>query len=560
MSLRTRRYREAEHRAVLLDQAWERALTVAAVADEAGAAERIKMILRDKLREALERDLEQRMDRPPGQPVYAHWWEPGDPGTATEADLEAIRQARQSLARDIAENRPDDLTEDEADALIRRHGLPPSLRPRLVLGLMEAGLQAWNAAERRTLGAEPLVYTEQEAPPPPDPPSPPAAPAAPTEPVTPAVPTKPKVSKLVEPYFTRRETLDRTTHQVMNQERGTISRFMEVCGDRPVDSYNRGDIDTFLGTLRRLPTAYGKSQKDKDRSLANIIAEADAKGTERLTEKTVKRHMSALSQFFQFAVDRGHLSIALKDELTRAHRFRLDRDVRDQRDAWTSDELARLFASPVWRGSQESFRSQPGPHIIRDAKFWLPLLALFHGARLEEFADLYRRDIGCEDGTWFVRITETEDRRLKTANAERVVPLHPEVIRMGFLDYVAKTAPNPDDPLFPDLEPQGKDRKRGPRITRWFVEYRRAIGVYREGVGMHAFRHTVRTRLGDCITGYQMERHVDFMLGHGRGGSEGRQRYEKRPDVKATAKTLALLAYPEIDLSHLYVSDAVTFA
>jgi integrase len=548
MSLRTRHYREAEHRAALLDQAWERTLTTVAAVDETDAAERIKAILRDKLREALETDLKARMNRPPGQPVYAHWWEPGDRGTATEADLEAIRAARRSLARDLADNRPDDLTEDEADALISRHGLPTHLRSRLALGLMEVGLRAWDEAERRTLGTEPLIFTEQKAPSPVPVPTP--EPATASEP--PAAPPKPKLSELVEPYFARRETLDRTTHQVMNQESGTITRFKEICGDRPVDAYSRGDISTFLDTLRRLPTTYGKSPKDKDRSLADIIEEADVKGAERLTDKTVKRHLSALSQFFQYAVDLGHLANSAKGDLVENHRFRLDRGARDQRDAWTSGDLVALFGSPVWTGCHPVRRSEPGPEIVRDARFWLPLLALFHGARLEEFADLYRRDIGQDNGTWFVRITEAGGRRLKTANAERVVPLHPEIIRMGFLDYVEAKAPKPDDPLFPDLEPQGKDRRRGPRITRWFVEYRKAINVYREGIGMHAFRHTVSTRLRDGITDYQQDRHIDFILGHARGGSEGRERYDKGPGLKAVAETLALLRYPELDLSHLY--------
>jgi integrase len=359
---------------------------------------------------------------------------------------------------------------------------------------------------------------------------------------------------LIEPHFQRRATVDRATHQVMGQERGTLRRFLEVCGDRPVDCYSRGDVSTFLDTLRRLPNTYGRSPKDKDRPLTDIIAEADAKGSPRLVDKTVKRHLTALSQFFQFAVDRGYLSVAARAELVENHRFREGNAAREQRDAWTPDELKALFTSPIWTGSRQNVRSQPGPHIIRDAKFWLPLLALFHGGRLEEFADLYGRDVGCEDGVWFLRITETEDRRLKTDNAERVLPLHPEVVRLGFLDYVRDIAPTPGAPLFPDLEPQGKDRRRGPRFTRFFVNYRKAIGVYRGGVGMHAFRHTANTRLRDAISNYQQERHVNYLMGHAQGGGEGRERYDKGPGLKAVAETLALLRYPELDLSKLYVT------
>jgi integrase len=122
-----------------------------------------------------------------------------------------------------------------------------------------------------------------------------------------------------------------------------------------------------------------------------------------------------------------------------------------------------------------------------------------------------------------------------------VIPPHSEIIRLGFLDYAARIAPLPNDPLFPDLKPQGKDRKRGPRMTRWFVNYRRDVGVYREAVGMHAFRHTANTRLRDLITDYQQKRHVSYLFGHSQGGGEGRERYDKGPGLKAAAATLALL-------------------
>ena len=315
-----------------------------------------------------------------------------------------------------------------------------------------------------------------------------------------------------------------------------------------------------MGTLRRLPNTYGKSPRDKERSLADLIAEGEAKGAPRLVDKAVKRHLSALSQFFQFAVDTGHLTVAARVEMVEDHRFRAGQAAREQRDEWTGADLAKLFASPVWTGSDEGCRSQPGPAIIRDAKFWLPILAVHHGGRLEEFADLYRRDVGCDGGTWFLRITETENRRLKTANAERVLPLHPELVRLGFLEYVRSIAPNPNDPLFPDLKPQGKDRKRGPRITRWFVEYRRAIGVFRPGVGMHAFRHTANTRLRDTIAGFQQERHVNYLMGHSQGGGEGRERYDKGPGLQAAAGTLALLHFPEFSLSHLHTAGSVDLA
>ena len=272
------------------------------------------------------------------------------------------------------------------------------------------------------------------------------------------------------------------------------------------------------------------------------------------------------ASFFQHAVDLGHLTVTAHSDAFGSHRFRTETGAREQRDAWTSEELVKLFGSPVWAGHDPSYRIRPGSLITRDAKFWLPLLALYHGGRLEEFADLYRKDIICEGGVWAMRITpslvagedegdEPRERRLKTKNSKRTVPVHTELIRMGFVRYVKATAPLPRDPVFPDVLPQGAGGKRGPRVTRWFAEYRKAVDVYRVGVGMHAFRHVAITRLRNVITDWQQERHLNYVMGHATDTGEGGGRYDKGPGLKAVAATLALLRYPELDLSHLYEAD-----
>lgn len=128
---------------------------------------------------------------------------------------------------------------------------------------------------------------------------------------------------------------------------------------------------------------------------------------------------------------------------------------------WSGEELRALFASPIWTGCHRFFRSEVGSEIIRDARFWLPLLGLFHGNRLEEFAQLRREDLGQEAGVWFLHITDEDDRQLKNDQSRRKVPLHPEMIRIGFLDYVANVTQTAKDQLFPELKPGGPDNKLG---------------------------------------------------------------------------------------------------
>jgi integrase len=536
VSLHTRHLRVAEYLGDILNRAFSAKIAETRAMPAAPNAPDLAAILREHLRAELERALS------PLEPYPRMLW----PEEMLEDGLADTRRA-------LRQRDPQNM-EHVVSRLMVQHNLPEAVRHPLGIGVLEAEARIYEEALRRARGDVPALLQVEV-----DLPGQSHEPLAPSAPPPPAPTSAPMASSLVEPYFKRRETLDRSLHQVMNQDRATLRRFLEACGDRPVDAYGRGDVTGFLDTMRRLPNTYGKSPRDKDRSLLEIIAEGEEKGLPKLMDRTVKRHLSALSQFFQYALDNGHLTNAQRIELVEDHRFRENKGAREQRDAWTSQELVQLFSSPVWTGClSDHRRAEPGSMIIRDSKFWLPLLALFHGARLEELADLYGRDVFKEDDTWALRMVETEDgdgtkrRRLKTAAATRIVPLHPEMIRLGFLAYVQQTAPRPDDPLFPDLEPQGKDGKRGPRFTRWFNHYRQAVGLYREGVAMHAFRHTVRTRLGD-VAHAERERHVDFILGHGRGGSEGRTRYDKGPGLKAAAETLALLTYPEVDLGRLYV-------
>ncbi len=512
----------------------------------------IRQIIRNHLKEALESDLESRAATPFGQPVFAGGqFDPDvDP---VDLDIEIlddlIGDAREALSR-----RDFHMVRSTVDALLAEHDLPKAQGSMLALGLLEANLKFLEEARKRTLGGSSLFPLDEEI----------AGHGQPLEPrrsqiVEPpakrpsaARPEAPRFSELVEP-FTAWRALSGVRGHTLAQDKPTLRFFVELAGDKSVNDYSRSDVTRFLLSIQRFPATYGRSPVDRELSAEQLIARADDTGCERVSAKTAKRHLSVLSRFFKFCLDESYVTKAERDELVEDHEFSgSGTSAREERDTWEPEELRKLFASPVWTGCHPYFRAKAGPSIIRDANFWLPLLALFHGCRVEEFADLYRRDIQRKGTIWFVHLDDTE-RGLKNQNAKRAVPLHAEILRMGFLDYVQRMAPKEGDPLFPDLVPQGPDRKRGPRITRWFVHYRRAIGVYREGVAMHAFRHTANTRLRDVISDYQQERRVSYLLGHSKGGGEGRERYDKGPGLAALSETLNMLTYPELDFSHLWV-------
>lgn len=81
---------------------------------------------------------------------------------------------------------------------------------------------------------------------------------------------------------------------------------------------------------------------------------------------------------------------------------------------------------------------------------WAALLGLYTGARASEVGQLLTVDVGPVEGVPCVRICdEGEHQKLKTEASNRVVPLHPDLIGLGFLDYVDSLRGRGDWRIFP---------------------------------------------------------------------------------------------------------------
>ena len=108
-----------------------------------------------------------------------------------------------------------------------------------------------------------------------------------------------------------------------------------------------------------------------------------------------------------------------------------------------------------------------------EAAFWLPFLAIFSGARLNELAPLSADDVKLDaaSGVRFITIIEDQEagRSVKTDSSVRAVPIHPELIRIGLLDFVdhVRRSDGQSARLFPKLTP-GPKGGFGEAFSKWF--------------------------------------------------------------------------------------------
>jgi integrase len=153
---------------------------------------------------------------------------------------------------------------------------------------------------------------------------------------------------------------------------------------------------------------------------------------------------------------------------------------------FTQDELLLLFHSAAYH--QNSFK--------KPSHYWLPLLGLYTGARIEELAGLHLSAFTTVDEIPAMTLSdeETTDGG-KNEYAPRQVPTHKELIKAGLLQYVAKLKASGHVRLFPDIGMAERDGF-GKRATVDFTAYRRSVGVGK-GEGdrsrqvFHSFRSTL---------------------------------------------------------------------
>ena len=120
--------------------------------------------------------------------------------------------------------------------------------------------------------------------------------------------------------------------------------------------------------------------------------------------------------------------------------------------------------------------------------------ALSTGARSNAATTLQYKDIVYTDGFWCINfIEDNKAKKYKTEETERIVPIHPQIIRAGLLDFIVKNKKNDNDFIIPKaVQKNGKYNNH--YVTREIHSYFRKIGIYSSKAGkkcVHSFRKCV---------------------------------------------------------------------
>lgn len=172
-----------------------------------------------------------------------------------------------------------------------------------------------------------------------------------------------------------------------------------------------------------------------------------------------------------------------------------------------TDEEAKTILRAALRAPQTNGRHAPQTLAARR---WVPWLCAYSGARVAEITQLRAQDFREEQGVWVIHISP-EAGAVK-ADKPRTVPVHPDLIRQGLLDFVTARG---EGPLFYDeRRARVRSAKSHPaktvagRLSEWV----RDIGVTDPNIQPNrGWRHLFMTL---CRTHSVQEEARYFMVGH----------------------------------------------
>ncbi len=269
----------------------------------------------------------------------------------------------------------------------------------------------------------------------------------------------------------------------------------------------------------------------------HVIAYKDKMLKDEAAAATINKHLGAIASLLQLATDNDLCAV----NVARGVRVRGRKVPEESRLPYDIEDLKQIFSSPVFTAGLRPIGG------AGEAAYWLPLLALWTGCRLEELGQALVADVQEANGVHYLDISDLgEGMSVKTTGSRRSVPIHPELVRLGFLRYVDGRRVAGDERVFPLLR-QNSYGRWTQNWSKWWRSYARGtVGIADTRKVFHSFRHTFIRQCREC--GIEEEQRI-AITGHA-GGTVGRA-YGGHYPLRPLAEAMQKLRYPGLHLMDL---------
>ena len=283
------------------------------------------------------------------------------------------------------------------------------------------------------------------------------------------------LSEVISAYLEEGEALQRWNDKTLPQIEATLKLLLEVVGNMTIGSFDKQVARGFKQQYIKLPANMNKKREYRGKSIGELL-DMEIPKEHTPSHNTINNNIIRISTFFKWAEDNGYVDKNPVSGLTLGKKKRAS----EERHAFNQCDLKNLFESGEYKkGFKEMHR------------YWVPIIALYTGARLEEICRIRVENFKEVKGVKIIEIAPAPDKKWKGKSkaAMRPVPMHPKLIELGLLEFVTNQKDKETMRLFPELS--GQRDGYSARVSKWFARYRIRCGITESGKVFHSLRHSL---------------------------------------------------------------------
>ena len=449
---------------------------------------------------------------------------------------------------------------DFADDILQDNGLeasPTSLEyKQLCHEILKGQIELCQILKARSLGVYPTTYTAQAI----------EGRADKPQEHTGTKASKTTLSAAVKAYIEDKKLHGNWRPRTEMEIKDKLGTLIELMGDIPLHEITQSKLKVLERQFLIYPKNRSKKPKYRDRSIKDIFREGVPE-EDRISPRTVANYFIQLNTFFRWCKTMYELPNWLSEILI-APKQAKKQDTRESKAPFTDEDLRKIFGC-YWYSETPNAALKARDARIDPPRFWLPLMALYSGARPEELSQLYLSDFKIIDGVKCMHITDTLDdeddetvnfKKTKNQKSNRVVPLHGALLKLGLWEYVQELKKQGKTRLFEELKVSGVDQRIATAYSKWFNRHlTRDTGIPKETPEgkkcFYSFRHTF---INYCVQHGLEDSYFEPLVGHATDGNDVTYAYYAKALNPKTLKREVLdkISF-DVDLSHLLKSPFV---
>ena len=321
-----------------------------------------------------------------------------------------------------------------------------------------------------------------------------------------------------------------------------VNDFIDFAGDVPASSINADLLYDYRDEGAKLPATMPRA----DRSLPFRARVAKhEQSLPKCAPATLKKRVGALQALLTYAFHQRWVPSNAGSGIKIVGHSKARRSRRSFQD----HELGTLFAARLFT-DPSSWRK--GSRISDATIYWLFLLAVTTGARLEEVGQVALADVRRDGDIVYLDIDEysevgsVEEKSVKTEDSIRLVPIHAKLIELGFLAYHGALLAMGHTQLFPDLKENslGKRTKEASQRVNRIIDHHVSTDTR---LVFHSLRHAFKAKGNDAGLS---DRTLDQICGHAPVSTGGR--YGSEPRVRTIHRDLHRIDFSSIDWDSIH--------